>query len=780
MRVSLFLLFSTFFGVIGSSAQCGGYITTFPYSEGFEVNAGWNAGGFASDWAWGTPDHPLIDAAASGTKAWCVGGLTGTFYNDGQQSWLESPCFDMSSLQYPWISFKLFWECEQQYDGLGFQYSLDQGDTWTNLGSVNSPVHCLQENWFNASFINALNMANPKQGWSGRVGATVGNCTGGNGSGEWVTSSHCLTDLAGEPSVKFRFIFGAGTTCNGYDGIAIDDVYIGEAESNAASFDYTCQGNTVDFFSTAALCPGLHSWNFGDPGSSGNVSAGNDVSHTYPGPGTYQVTLTVSGPCNAPSTVTIPITIVDLELETVDPGCAGDDGSITAVVSGSTTPVEITWSSSGTTGNVISGLAAGSYTATISGNGVCPAQETATLVQQNNPLDVQIEHTDITCAGNSDGSAVAMSSGMEPLIFTWSNGSSGASIASLEAGNYSVEVIDAIGCEGTASVTIDEPVPFTLSTPGVLSMCAGSSMDLEVAPAGGTAPFDLTYDPGGPIVSPIITTNYTVEGVDANGCMATAEVLVEVGGPLMPEFSIIDPQGCAPHCITLITASIGTFEWDLGDGTMVPGNEVQHCYDEGTYQVSLTITDDVGCSVTADADTMIIVHPSPIASFVADPPLTTIEQPQVQLIPQADNDAQLIWSIDGEPLDPQEFSPSVLLDEVDCYRIALEVLSGNGCSANEEIELCIEEAFQVFAPNAFTPNNDGINDGFQVITSVRDPEYFELRIHDRWGQAINIITDPNSIWNAEDIPTGVYIWMLRMRDTLGAIQERSGHVSVIR
>jgi gliding motility-associated-like protein len=402
------------------------------------------------------------------------------------------------------------------------------------------------------------------------------------------------------------------------------------------------------------------------------------------------------------------------------------------------------------------------------------------LVQQSTPLDVQIGHTDITCAGASDGTASATSSGNGPLVFTWSNGSTGASIQGLDAGSYSVEVVDALGCQGTASVTIDEPVPFTLSTPGVLSMCAGSSMDLEVTPSGGTAPFDLTYDPGGPIVSPIITTNYTVEGVDAHGCTATAEVLVEVGGPLMPEFSISDPEGCAPHCITLITTSNGTFEWDLGDGIVVAGNEVQHCYDEGSYEVSLTITDDVGCSATADADTLITVHPSPNASFVADPPVTTIEQPQVQLIPQAGVDAELFWSIDGEPLDPQEFSPSVILGEVDCYRIALEVLSGNGCTANEEIELCIEEAFQVFAPNAFTPNNDGINDGFQVITSVRDPEYYELRLHDRWGRAIHIITDPNSAWNAQDIPTGVYIWMLRMRDTLGAIQERSGHVSVIR
>ena len=78
----------------------------------------------ASDWAWGTPSHPSINTAAEGTKGWFVGSLSGTYYEFGQQSWLESPCFDFTALQYPYISFKLYWECERQYDGLGFQYSL--------------------------------------------------------------------------------------------------------------------------------------------------------------------------------------------------------------------------------------------------------------------------------------------------------------------------------------------------------------------------------------------------------------------------------------------------------------------------------------------------------------------------------------------------------------------------------------------------------------------------------------------------------------------------------
>ncbi|MGZ3932628.1 MAG: hypothetical protein ACXVP0_15270, partial [Bacteroidia bacterium] len=63
--------------------QC---ISTFPYTEGFESAPTWTVAGTASDWAWGTPAHPSISSAGGGTKSWCIGGLTGSFYNLGELS----------------------------------------------------------------------------------------------------------------------------------------------------------------------------------------------------------------------------------------------------------------------------------------------------------------------------------------------------------------------------------------------------------------------------------------------------------------------------------------------------------------------------------------------------------------------------------------------------------------------------------------------------------------------------------------------------------------------
>ncbi|MBK6893854.1 MAG: hypothetical protein IPH00_12165 [Flavobacteriales bacterium] len=156
---------------LNSAAQCGPVIGTFPYSEGFETSASWVSGGTGNDWAWGTPAHPLINAAGGGTKSWCVGGLTGTFYNNNERSYLESPCFDFTSLNTPRISFKIFWEVERQYDGMTFQYSTDGGLTYSNVGAFNEPANCNTAYWFNSSNLtNLLHRSAPSMvGAGGRV-----------------------------------------------------------------------------------------------------------------------------------------------------------------------------------------------------------------------------------------------------------------------------------------------------------------------------------------------------------------------------------------------------------------------------------------------------------------------------------------------------------------------------------------------------------------------------------------------------------------------------------
>src|SRR6187402_1935904 len=96
-------------------AQC---INTYPYVEDFEAtNGNWTPGGTNSDWSWGSPVKSQINAAGNGLKCWISGGLVSSSYTGSQKSFIESPCFDLSPLQDPYLSFLIFWDTERQYDG---------------------------------------------------------------------------------------------------------------------------------------------------------------------------------------------------------------------------------------------------------------------------------------------------------------------------------------------------------------------------------------------------------------------------------------------------------------------------------------------------------------------------------------------------------------------------------------------------------------------------------------------------------------------------------------
>ena len=777
---------------VAASAQCAGTIGTFPYQEGFEASAAWSSGGTGDDWAWGTPAHPVINSAGGGTKAWCVGGLTGAFYTFSEQSWLEGPCFDFSALQFPMVSFKIFWECERTYDGAGFQYSLDQGNTWNNVGSYNDPAECLNANWFNAFDILNLGQAQPREGWSGRIGPTSGSCSGGAGSGGWVTASHCLSDLAGEPSVKFRFIFGAGSTCNNFDGVAIDDVFIGEAPPEVPSFSFECFGDEVSVHDIVS-CATSWSWNFGDPASgAANTSFLPDVDHTFSGPGSYDITLSLTYTCRAPQQLTTTVNILDLQLTSTDPTCAGNDGSASALVSGASGPLTYAWVPGGGSTGSIASLGAGTYTVTISDGGVCPTGGSVTLAPPPNAPTASILSTNATCNGSSDGTAsITVNGGTSPYSYSWSpQGGSGAIANNLPAGNYTCTVTDASNCNTTAQATITEPAALVIEPQPDTAICLGESVTLTATASGGSSPYTFTWNPEGPLVTPMVATAYTVSATDANGCTASPEVInVDVGSVAPPQFVRDDSLGCSPHCVlfTAVDGIVGSYAWDFGDGTTGSvGPEITHCYAQaGVHDVTLTITGDAGCSGTWTMLQAVEVLPTPSASFAAYPPVATIEHANIQFLDASSGGEIWSWSF-GDPLDStsMERSPVFTYTEVGCYEVWLVVSNSFACADSVSYLMCIEDEFAAYVPSAFTPNDDGYNDVWGVITSVGSPREFELDVFDRWGGVLFHSEDKNQFWDGSakggQQPIGVYQWRLRLRDSTGRIQERSGHLTLVR
>lgn len=178
-------------------------VSSFPYLQNFETNnASWYTGGDNSSWEYGTPNAVKIKRAASGSKAWKT-RLSG-FYNDKELSYLYSPCFDLTGMTSPSLSFSLALDIEDcgptvLCDAAWVEYSTD-GRTWSKLGAFGSGT-----NWYNRNY-------------SGTHVWSTQNYT------RWHVATAALPTTANN-RLRLRFVFNSDAGVS-REGIAVDDIHI--------------------------------------------------------------------------------------------------------------------------------------------------------------------------------------------------------------------------------------------------------------------------------------------------------------------------------------------------------------------------------------------------------------------------------------------------------------------------------------------------------------------------------------------------------------------------
>lgn len=180
--------------ILNFSVRNSPVISFYPYLEGFEGSDGyWYAKGTNSSWQWGTPNKTLINKAANGQKAW-VTSLDGN-YNDNEQSYLYSPCFDLTLLTQPMLSFSFITDLETDYDFAWVEYSTDDIN-WIKLGNVGEGT-----NWYDYPLGNV---------WNGD-------------KDYWHVASIPLPAING--IIKLRFVMRSDVGVS-QEGLAIDDIHI--------------------------------------------------------------------------------------------------------------------------------------------------------------------------------------------------------------------------------------------------------------------------------------------------------------------------------------------------------------------------------------------------------------------------------------------------------------------------------------------------------------------------------------------------------------------------
>ncbi|MFN8164850.1 MAG: gliding motility-associated C-terminal domain-containing protein [Bacteroidia bacterium] len=438
-------------------AQCASAINAFPYSEGFEAGTGnWTTGGTNNDWAWGSPSKPLINGAGAGSKCWIVGGLTGSFYNFGEKSWCMSPCFDFTNLDKPFVSFLVYWETEFNYDGASLQYSTDGGSTWKTVGNINDPVQCNNQNWYNiAGITNLSGLTTNRAGWSGTTQATSGSCQGGHGIGQWVRATHCVAQLAHQPQVNFRFIFGSGTTCNDYDGFAFDDFTISTPPDLPADFSVTCtSNNSFNFASLSSQCNDYQHWDFGDLTTLSDTSVQATTSYVYSQSGNYTVTMTTGGSCSGDTSVTKTISVYSVNVSSTDITCKdGNDGTATITLSNAPAGTTVSWSTTPSQNSLTAvNLTPGNYTATISDPSGCNSQKSVMLSYGPDAFpSLDLGNDTVICPGG-----IVQLNARGFTNYLWQDGSTDSSFIVTETGKIVLMVRNSAGCDTADSLLVTE------------------------------------------------------------------------------------------------------------------------------------------------------------------------------------------------------------------------------------------------------------------------------------------------------------------------------------
>jgi gliding motility-associated-like protein len=461
------------------------------------------------------------------------------------------------------------------------------------------------------------------------------------------------------------------------------------ADGTPASCFNACDG-TANVIAAGSFPPYTYSWQSGPvtPSISG-LCAGTD-----------SVTVTDLIGCTVSDSVQIqqPSPIV-LSTASLTSHCNQPDGSAWVNAAGGVPGYLYAWSPGGQTNDTASNLAAGTYTVTVSDAYNCQLTATTTVINTPGVTAALTGTTPITCNGGCDGTATGTaSSGIQPYTYLWNNGQAAATATGLCSGTYTLTVTDSAGCTSTVTTTLSQPgAVFIDAVAPVPPICIGQSATLSASAVGGTQGTGYVYTWASPVfsgnpymVSPSVTTTYTVSAVDGNGCPSVNSPSVTV--TVRPALSVTasnDEYICSGGSTLLTAAGMGgdlsyTYTWSPGGSSSSASNFTVSPAITTTY--TITLTD--GCTTLPATDVVTVtVNPLPVISFSSSvisgcAPLCVTFNDLSSVT--GGNITGWNWTIDGTTYNTQNSiqSPVHCFNSAGVYSVTLSDTSNAGCTSS--------------------------------------------------------------------------------------------------
>lgn len=419
-----------------------------------------------------------------------------------------------------------------------------------------------------------------------------------------------------------------------------------------------------------------------------------------------------------------------------------------------------------------------------------------------------ITPTSVRCRGSSDGRLeFSVLNGTPPFTYTWQRIGQGAPagqgsisglnqaqiLPNLPPGQYVVTINDMFGNDVILLADITEPPALSLSLlasdyNGFGIDCAGAATGtLTTSSGGGIPPYNLIWSNGasGQSISMLTAGSYGVTLTDANGCTQTAEALLTQPAPLMLNAAFTNPDCEGPLTGSVLAGAtsggLAPYEYALQNAPFGPDTLFAGLA-EGAYQLSLR--DANGC----------ISSVSGTLTAAAIPQIELGEDRTLEL-----GESLQLNAVVNIPVTQMQWSPATALSCTDCYdplatplrsiTYTFSGVSADGCIGVDSVQILVLPFRDVFVPNAFSPNDDGVNDHLAVFGGKEVLKIRTFRVFSRWGELIFEGRDfepnvPSAGWDGRfkgrPMGQGLYAWVAEIEFIDGVVAVYEGEVTLLR
>jgi gliding motility-associated-like protein len=508
--------------------------------------------------------------------------------------------------------------------------------------------------------------------------------------------------------------------------------------------DILCFGQSTGVI-TVNVVGGTAPYTYAWSGPNGFSSSNQNLTNVLAG--TYQLLVTDNSGCF--KTLSVPLTqptAITIKAATTPIICyGGNDASITLTITGGIAPYTIVWSNLGS-GTFQGNLSAGDYLITVTDAHNC-VQTLNVNIPEAPIFTINPVVKNISCFGDHNGSInLNIVGGIAPVKLVWNDSAVAGNVRNnLGPGSYTVTIIDSKPCTIKRTFIILEPQLLVLSAnvTHAFDCNNANSGAINLLVSGGSAPFTYTWSNGATTedLVNIPAGNYLVTVKDANGCSQQAQYSINRPPPIVTNVVTktdfdCDTKTVKQTFVAQVSGGLPPYQLVWSSGTVSGANhEFMNTSQNGT--VVLTATDALGCKSNYTFTVAIPTLGTPsftISSFAYTSFGNYSINDPIQFTNTATGDyVSMIWNF-GDGTTSTELNPVHTFVNPKDYLVTQTVTYPFGCVYIQKITLAVGKGYVLVVPNAFTPNNDSLNDTFRPVT--KGLKNVRLDVYDTWGSII--------------------------------------------